>query len=206
MLTKNQVTALVIVVLVLWVAVSVVQGESRPQHVFASLSYVVTGTSFVLLLFDRWLWRSRIFRPWLTMRPILLGTWKGELRSNYPNPEAWVSSGPIEVYLVIRQTFSSIDVRLFSLESESISLSANILNTAPELHTLFVVYRNEPRGLLLEKSPIHYGGMRLQVRGERVERLDGHYWTDRLTKGEAEFTTHIKKTSLDFNNAASSFH
>lgn len=79
------------------------------------------------------------------------------------------------------------------------------MRVAPELQTLFIVYRNDPRSLLLEQSPIHYGGMRLHVRGGRVERLDGHYWTDRLTKGEADFIVRVKKMSLDFNSAASSF-
>jgi hypothetical protein len=206
MLTKNQTWALVVVVLALWVVISLAQGESRPTHPLTSLSYVVSGTWFALLLWERWFWRCGIFRPWLTARPVLRGTWKGELRSNWYAPDAWLSSRPIEAYLVIRQTFSSLDVRMFSLESESISLSANLVLEAPELQTLFIVYRNEPRSLLLEQSPIHYGGMRLHVRGACAERLDGHYWTDRLTKGEADFVTRVKKTSVDFNSAASSFH
>src|SRR5258707_11540214 len=102
MLTKNQTWALVILVLAICVGVSLAQGESRPTHLLASLSYVVSGTSCVLLLWERWLWRCGIFRPWLTARPVLLGTWKGELRSSWPTPDAWLASGPIEAYLVIR--------------------------------------------------------------------------------------------------------
>src|SRR6267154_413124 len=105
MLTKNQTWALVVVVLALWVVVSLAQGESRPTHLLTSLSYVVSGTWFALVLWERWLWRC---------------------------------GRPIEVYLVIRQTFSSLDVRMFSLESESISLSANLVLVAPELQTLFI--------------------------------------------------------------------
>lgn len=121
MLTKNQTWALVVVVLALWVVVSMAQGESRPTRLLTSLSYVVSGTWGVLVLWERWLWRCGIFRPWLTARPVLRGTWKGELRSNWHGPDAWLGSGPIEAYLVIRQTFSSLDVRMFSLESESIA-------------------------------------------------------------------------------------
>jgi SMODS-associating 2TM, beta-strand rich effector domain len=205
MITKRQTWALVIVVLAIWVLVSVFQGVSRPTHLFGTLSYVVSGTSCILLIWERWLWQCGIFRPWLTDRPVLRGTWKGEVRSNWPAPDAWIASGPIEAYLVIRQTFSSLDVRMFSLESESISLSASLVFVAPGLQTLFVVYRNEPRSLLLERSPVHYGGLRLHVRGSHVERLDGNYWTDRLSKGEVDFVARVKKTSIDFNSAAISF-
>lgn len=205
MLTKTQTWALVAVVLFLWIAISLARGESRPTHLLTSLSYVVSGTSIVLVLWERWVWRCRIFRPWLTARPDVRGTWKGELVSSWPDPETGQQAGPIEVYLVVRQTFSSVDARMFSLESESVSLSASVVNDGPELHNLFIFYRNEPKTLLREASPIHYGGMLLQVRGARVERLDGEYWTDRRTKGQATFLKRSKRVSLSFTDAASLF-
>jgi hypothetical protein len=203
--TKNQTWALVIVIFVLSFAVSVARGDSGPSHLLSSLSYVVTLTSVVLLIWEKWLWRFRIFHPLLTARPDVRGTWKGELRSSWADPDTGLPATQIEAYLVIRQTFSSIDARMFSLESSSISLSANLIRTAPELHELFIVYRNEPRVLLRDQSPIHFGGMRLDIRGTKIRHLDGSYWTDRLTKGEAYFFVRIEKASLDFNDAASSF-
>lgn len=203
MLTKNQTWALVVLVLALWVGVALIRGETHPT--LTSTSYVVSLLSLVLVLWDRYLWRWKIFRSWLSARPDLQGTWKGELRSDWPDPETGNRSGPIEVYLVIRQTYTSIDARLYSLESESISLSASVSSDAPKVFTVFIVYRNEPRTLLLRRSPIHYGGMRLSARGAIVNRLDGQYWTERRTTGEIAFPCHVTSIAISFTDAASSF-
>ncbi|HUJ29947.1 MAG TPA: hypothetical protein VLY23_01605 [Candidatus Acidoferrum sp.] len=204
-LTEIQIKAFVGLVVGLWLIITLAGGQPLPGHLLSSFSYAVTGTSFTLLLWDRWLWRNRIFRGWLTKRPDLGGTWKGTLLSSWPDPETGQRTGPIEVYLVIRQTFSSISARMFSVEMNSVSLSAAIVSERSGTHTLFITYRSEPRVLLREVSPIHYGGMLLNVRGTPVQRLDGGYWTDRLTKGEAEFLARARGMSDDFGTAAVCF-
>ncbi len=203
MLTDTQIKAVVGVVLALSLAVALLLGQPFPTHLLASFSYVATGSSITLLLWDRWLWRLRVFRPWLTTRPDLRGTWKGEILSNWQLEN--YRAGPIEVYLVVRQTFSSISGRLFSLESSSASLSANIVSEGPEFHTLFIVYRNESRALLREGSPMHYGGMLLNIRGVPVQKMEGEYWTDRKTKGDVSFVLRSSESSYDFAQAASRF-
>jgi hypothetical protein len=205
MLTDPQKRVLVGLVLALSLIVALVQGQPLPAHLLTSFSYVVTGTSIALLAWERWLWGFRVFRPWLTTRPDLRGTWKGQLLSNWPETPTGPRSGPIEAYFVVRQTFSSIDARLFTLESSSVSLSANIVPDAVGLHTLYITYRNESKALLREGSPMHYGGMLLNVRGAPAQKLDGAYWTDRRTKGEAEFLIRVRTAGEDFNHAASLF-
>jgi hypothetical protein len=203
MLTDIQLKVVVGVVLALAIGVALVLGQPLPSHLLTSFSYVATAFSIALFLWDRWLWRLRVFRPWLTTRPDLRGTWKGQLLSNWEQED--YRAGPIEVYLVVRQTFSSISARMFSLESSSASLSANIVTEDAEFHTLYIVYRNESMALLREGSPMHYGGMRLNVRGVPVQKIEGEYWTDRKTKGDVSFLLRAGTSSYDFSQAASRF-
>ena len=203
MLTDIQIKVVVGVVFALSIAVALVLGQPFPSHLLTSFSYVATAFSIALLLWDRWLWSFRVFRPWLTTRPDLRGTWKGQVLSSWL--QEGHRQGPIDVYLVVRQTFSSISGRMFSLESSSVSLSANIVSENAEFHTLFIVYRNESKVLLREGSPIHYGGMLLNIRGSSVQKMDGEYWTDRETKGDVGFLVRVSETSYDFAQAASRF-
>ena len=205
MVTSTQIRVLVGLVLVAWLAIALAQGQPPSTRLFTSFSYVVSAVSIVVLLWDRWLWAFRVFRPWLTTRPDLRGTWKGQLLSNWIDPGTGERGGPIEAYLVIRQTYSSIDMRLFTMESNSVSLSASVVRDTVGVHKLAATYRNESKVLLREDSPIHYGGVLLDVRGIPVEKLDGEYWTDRGTKGDAAFLTRARRVSHDFNDAARSF-
>ena len=178
--------------------------DSRWKPKFSSLfsfSYVVTGVSFALLFWERWLWSWRVFRPWLTNRPDLRGTWKGHLVSNWIDPITKQGRGEIDAYLVVRQTYTTIDVRLLTAESGSISLSANIVADGEGIHTVAVVYRNTPRALLRERSPIGHGGMLLYVRGIPIHQLDGEYWTDRQTKGELTLRLRSSELRHDFDQA-----
>jgi hypothetical protein len=131
----------------------------------------------------------------------LRGTWKGQLVSTWVDPVTNQGRGEIEAYLVIRQTYFTIDVRLLTAESGSVTLSANIVDDGQGVHTLAVLYRNTPRALLRHRSPIGHGGMLLYVRGTPAYRLDGEYWTDRNTKGELTFTARTHEQLHDFEHA-----
>jgi hypothetical protein len=185
--------------------VLLIQGQPPSKEWLHSFSWVVTGVSFALLLWDKSLWSWRIF-SWLSKRPDLRGTWKGNIKSDGEDPVTKERRAPIEIYVVVRQTFSTLDVRLFSVESTSQSLSANIVTDTVGLHTVAVIYLNTPSALHLEQSPISHGGMLLGVRGDgRIHQLDGKYWTDRKTKGEAKLTLRSKTVCHDFAQAKSSF-
>jgi hypothetical protein len=201
--TNNQIKVIVGLVLVLWFAVHMAQGNAHPPNLLTEFSYVVTGVSIAFLAWERWIWSWPIVRTWLTKRPNLKGTWRGQLVSTWtgPKPENW--AGPIDVYLVVRQTYSSIDVRMFSLEMDSVSLSADIVADVSGVQTLAITYRSTPKVLLRSGSPIHYGGMLLSIRGAPIYQLDGEYWTDRETKGQAAFLARAPNLSHDYNGAAS---
>src|ERR1035437_4999462 len=138
-MTSNQIKVLIGIVVVIWAVTLLVQGHPVPLDYIKAFSYAVTGVSFALVLWNRWLWSWRVFRPWLTTRPDLRGTWKGHLLSDWVDPNTKQGRGQIESYLVIRQRFSTIDVRLLTSESGPISLSANIVADGEAVHTLAVV-------------------------------------------------------------------
>jgi hypothetical protein len=200
-MTSNQIKVLIGIVVVIWAVTLLVQGHPVPLDYIKAFSYAVTGVSFALVLWNRWLWSWRVFRPWLTTRPDLRGTWKGHLVSSWVDPNTKQGRGEIEVYLVIRQTFSTVDARLLTAESFSVSLSADIVADGEGIQTLAVVYRNTPRSLLRGRSPIGHGGMLLYVRGTPVHQLDGEYWTDRGTKGELTLAMRSSGLCHDFAEA-----
>lgn len=200
MMTDIQLRTLAVLVVVIWVVVLVVQGRPISLESLRPFSYVVSVVSVALLLWERWLWKWHIFRPWLTIRPDLRGTWKGQLTSDWKDPYTNQPRGAVEVYLVIWQTFSTISVRLFSVESSSVSLSGSILEEVG-VQVLAITYRNTPTILRREVSPINHGGMLLSIRGHPIHQLDGEYWTDRHTKGEVTFAAHTKEISDDFVQA-----
>ena len=87
---------------------------------------VVTVYVVLTFVFTKWLWKLPIFRGWLVPFPDLQGTWEGELKSTWTNPETGRVIAPIPAVVVVRQTFSSVSCTLFTEESESYSTAAQI--------------------------------------------------------------------------------
>src|SRR5262245_17396663 len=92
-------------------ALLILEGTQVTTGLFKPCGTVVTILAFALLIFDKWAWSFHILHPWFVDRPYLKGTWKGTLQSTYANPETGQQVPPIEVYLVIRQSFSAIHMR-----------------------------------------------------------------------------------------------
>jgi hypothetical protein len=208
MLTPNQLKTLLILGVASWAIVLVIQGQHVSVHMLTPFSYVLTVLSIGVLLWEKWLWSWWVCRGWLNKRPDLRGTWKGTVNSDWVDPDTKLGRGGIDVYLVIRQTYSTIDVRLYSEESSSVSLSGHIFSDSVEVWSLAVVYRNTPRILKRGRSPINHGGLLLSLVGAPVgilsapvHKLDGEYWTDRNTKGEITFGLHRKTVVHDFEEA-----
>ena len=110
----------------LWATLLLIDGVTVTAHWFRPFSSVV-GTMVVLLLgFEKWGWRWKVLHPWFVSQPNIQGTWKGELTSLWTDPATRKGRDPIEVYLVIKQTLSSIRVRLITKESQSDCLVASM--------------------------------------------------------------------------------
>jgi len=165
---------------VVWFAALVFAGTvPASRALFAPFSLVVGVAGGLLWLFDRWLWSWPLVRL-VVKRPDLRGTWRGQIEPGLVPSHA--SRVPIPAFVVVTQTATSLHVRQFTAESESITLAAAIMDEADDAQALVGVYRNEPQARLRDKSPIHFGALRLRVAGD--DELNGDYWTDRNTKGQ----------------------
>ena len=142
--------------------------------------YAITG-----IIFTKWLWRLPMLQGWLIKVPNLQGTWKGELKSDWVNPETGKGVDQIPIILVVRQTFSSIKCTLMTEESISYSTTADI-NVIPNSEDLYLIYSytNRPKATIRDRSPIHDGASILKIIRKPEMRLEGEYWTSRKTRGD----------------------
>jgi hypothetical protein len=124
------------------------------------------------------------------------------LLSSYVDPQTQKRVPPIGVYLVIRQTYSAIHLRLITKESSSESLANNIPKGEDGVYSVASAYRNTPQLAQRGQSPIHHGAMLLRVEGDPVVSLSGEYWTDRQTYGEIQFAEKSETLYYTFDAAA----
>jgi hypothetical protein len=202
MTAQRYIKAIIYGTVVIWTAVLFANHEAIKSAWLQYLSIVITIVLYAVMAFDLWLWKLALLQGWFVKRPVIDGTWKVELRSNWKNPNAEDASiAPIEGYMVIRQTFSTLSMRLLTHESVSELVGTEIVCSADRLYCVSGVYRNEPRFQVREKSAIHYGAVWLRIITEPSKQLVGHYWTDRETAGEMELTNRQKKKFQTFQSA-----
>jgi hypothetical protein len=201
MKSNAQIKIIVFLTVALLIVTLSLQGQSIIKPSLSAYSWIVTVVTAVILAWNKWLWRIKWLYP-LSKMPDVRGTWKAELNSFWKDPQTGQARGKIEAYLVFRQTFSSLDIRLFSIESSSVSLSASVVTDAEGVHTIATTYRNEPGIAHLTHSPISHGGMLLSIRGEKiVSQIDGKYWTDRLSTGEIKMIKRSSRIASGFDEA-----
>lgn len=170
----------IVVLLGMGVAALVLTGRGWivPPSFFEPVSAVVSVLSILLMAWELLLWRIPWLHPWPVSRPVLRGTWRGEIQRK--------GARPITIYLAVRQTYSHIGYRTFTAESRSASITANLSEVDGQF-LLAAIYRNEPDLLLQHRSPVHRGAMCLWIGEQFTTSLVGSYWTDRDTKGELRF-------------------
>jgi hypothetical protein len=149
-------------------------------------------------LYDRWVWRLGPIGM-----PILAGTWKGSLISSWRDPNNPAkTTDPTEVFVVIRQTATSITVTLLSRESRSWSIASSINRSSDGQHEIAWAYRNEPLTSLARRSTMHYGGALIAgVSRRRPMRLEGRYWTERGTTGDIALDGRIDALADGYDEA-----
>lgn len=177
-----------------------VNGTKVSLDWYKALLSVSGAVVLLLLVFDRWAWRWPVVRR-LIPRRVVHGTWKGELQTSWSNPASGQTPGPIECYLVVHQTYSTVEMALLTAESKSRSVTAGMSDPAKGQCLLTGIYMNTPDLLIQDRSRIHRGGILLEINGRPVETLDGFYWTDRDTKGQLTFEQHVGKVADDFRGA-----
>ncbi len=150
-----------------------------------ALSYLPTFAVLVVTLWDVWLWRQPFVHRF-ARRPVLAGTWRATLK---PTADSHIplggSSGPIEAYTIITQSYWSITVRQYTVESRSESKAAMWSGgSMSSSKTLTFTFANTPKQELESRSRSHLGTAAVDVVGTQPRILAGYYFTDRYTKGD----------------------
>ncbi len=202
MITDIQLSTLVFIAAFVWGILLLIKGIPLTRALFEPFSDVTGVLVLILAFFNKWAWKWNFFHPWLVSTPYLHGTWKGQLISDWVDPKTKKQTVPIEAYLVIRQNFSSIHAHLLTENASSDLLSGEVIKNSDGTWSLAGIYRNIPKILIRDRSPIHHGGIILSVKGKEPVGLEGQYWTDRGTKGELYLSGHNKKTFFDYGTAA----
>lgn len=146
--------------------------------------FPILAAGFVMA-WDLWIWRwpgiIRLFR-----RPDLRGLWRVTLSphedSAIPEGGNW---GPVVAYLEVRQTFWSIHLKLYTLQSSSRSTAFSWINTPEnEVDCLSYIYDGMPK--ISETSFItrNIGVGTLAPTSLKPTQIEGRYFTDRPTKGD----------------------
>lgn len=201
MLTERQLYALVGVIAVLWYGSLLISGSTPGLSFFQPVSGLPVAVAVVFWYFDRVMWRWSLFQHTLVQRPDIRGTWRVQLTPDTSDESVRV----IEAYLVIRQTYSSLSIRLFTAESQSESFVAQISRADDGQYKVFSVYRNEPTMSRRAASPIHNGTLILDVLGEEPNGLRCRYWTDRRTLGEGNSTGRANNLAQSFEGGQAIF-
>lgn len=165
-------------------------------------SLVVGIVGLVVGVFVKWAWAWPLFRGWYVKRPDIRGTWEVTLASNWINPETGKGIPPITGYISVRQTLIGLSLRLMTKESRSRLVAHSVELEDDGIYRISAIYRNEPRVELQgDRSEIHYGSLLLEVYGMPPESMEGHYWTDRGTRGTMKISGRRKQVKDTFEAA-----
>lgn len=206
MITRPQITAIIALCVALWTGLLALRGVPLSAQMLVPFGTVVGAVSIALIIFDAWAWRLPIFRGWLIKRPVLQGTWRTELQSDWLNPETGGGVPLINCFTVIRQTASKLSIRLITAESKSETVSAGIEVCADGTFEVSCNYRNKPKSLYRYRSEVHYGSMLLSAESATPNRLEGEYWTDRKTTGSLVLSDRKSKTPMTYDEALTLFN
>ena len=150
------------------------------DQVWSQISTTISINAIIWLVFVKWIWKWRLFYPWLVPYPNLEGKWSGQLLSTYDDP----NGEEIATEISIHQTFFNIQVKIKTGESRSHSISARFdIDKDRGFERLIYSYMNTPNADVRERSEIHHGTTMLNFEGFKVDNLEGNYWTDRKTTG-----------------------
>lgn len=177
---KTIVYILTITTLLFWALLTflVTDGGLFSLDSFKQLSLAISLTTFISLLFVKWLWRFKIFKGWFVVQPFLGNKWQGHIYIKNGNKDRSI---PIEV--IIKQTFVSIKVDINSKWMTSHSIAA-AFHEENNFFKLYFSYLAEPSAKFRRKSPIHKGTFCLTIDSDKPRELKGNFWTSKKTTGD----------------------
>ena len=186
---KTKASLWVLLVLSFIVFYTIYRIKGSPQFnlttIFQILPTVATIDLIFYWLFVGFLWKFRIFKNWLVPFPNLNGTWEGDIRTTWTDPETGERPEPIPAILTIKQSFLNISCVMRTAEMTSRSLTSGfVLDKENQLERLVYTYDSNPKETVRERSPQHCGTMDFEiVREDKQIKLAGGYWTGRKTTG-----------------------
>lgn len=186
---------------VLWLALSIAGAVNGGPGVILALSDLIPLLLILTSAFEHWGWRWGRLHPHVVGQPVVSGTWRGELESFWTDPRTGARPAVKTVYLTIRQTLTTVFVRLLTDESASDQMAGSVEKTASGNWVISYTYANTPKLGLRKRSPLHLGGAALTIYGEPASRIEGEYWTDRDSKGTLTMTAHMEAIAPGFVEA-----
>ncbi|MFH0871921.1 MAG: hypothetical protein V1878_05455 [bacterium] len=197
-MNKTQTTALVYLAFAVCGVVLIANGVAV-ESTWLRYPSLANGIAVIIAVaFDRWLWKLPAFKGWLVKIPDISGTWRASLRTTWTSPGTASAESPLEGFLAVHQTLTSLRMRLMTSQSVSHLLGAQVTPAADGSSTIAAVYRNEPSIAVRGGSPIHHGAMLLYVPSKKEAPIKGTYWTDRATSGDIELSGRVKDILDDF--------
>jgi hypothetical protein len=145
MKSERYIKAIIYCAALAWTVILYFNHEAVKSVWLWPLSTAITVVLYAVMAFDLWLWKIPLLHGWFVKQPMIDGTWKAGIRSNWKNPATGTGIPPVEGYMIVRQTFSSLSLRLLTAESISELVGAEIVCSSDGLYCVSGVYRNEPR-------------------------------------------------------------
>lgn len=152
----------------------------------------ITASTIVWFLYDKWLWKFKVFHGWLTRLPNIQGCWKVEFISSFIDPNTGKAVNPTLGYAQIDQTSSQTKIRMYTAESMSESQFTEF-QLDMKTFKLSSQYLNRPQLRYQPNSGPHRGTSYYEIRGYNPKEFAGEYWTDRLTSGSVNFLSKLGK-------------
>lgn len=157
--------------------------ENLRNREFVALLYNLCGyigesigiSTLLMLIFEKWAWKHKPF-VFIHNVSVLSKVYEGKFISNFDKKER-------DVNLKIEQTFLKVRIEVTTNESSSGSLLSEVTQING-MNYLVYIYQNNPKAIIRERSPIHYGTAMLRI--VNTKTLSGDYFTDRETTGTME--------------------
>lgn len=128
----------------------------------------------IYFLYDRYLWKIKIFKFKFSSIPNLSGVWNGQYKSSWKDTVGNVS-------LHIKQTWTKIQIISHNEKSNSYSKVASLLYDTNKNVELIFEYENEP-GTNREKTMNPHKGFSELIYNEELSKLEGYYTSDQRTR------------------------
>jgi len=177
------------------------QCQVKPLTWLHSLLGMAGLVGLLFAAFNFFLWPTRLGRALGCTVPDLRGTWRGLLMPTQLPPGV-VNPGALSVFLTVKQTTFSVEVALFTMESQSHLLSSKFTNVRGAMQLVYS-YRSNPQFNPQQQTPPHFGMTVLSPEGPFPGVLQGFHYTERLSRGELKFTLHTPEVARNYKQALS---